>query len=144
MSQVLVFVLGTFIVNLAIDTGGVFAAVEVEEWNQIIEGSNAFGYDLANQLYDESSNIWMSPFTITTCFALLYPGSHSETQLEIANVSGFPLDIDVDEIPEYYLNLQVSLLEEHDGVRTNLYDVKPAIINIMNRFYISDIYSIKQ
>ena len=38
------------------------------ENSEIIEGSNVFGYDLVNELYNDSStNMWISPFCISSC-----------------------------------------------------------------------------
>ena len=48
----------------------------------VVSGSNEFGYDLTNVLHqDPSSNFWISPFCITSCFTLIYPGSGDSLSL---------------------------------------------------------------
>eukprot|EP01084_Bolivina_argentea_P117899 209291_1 len=115
--------------------------------SEIIEGGNEFGYDLSNKLFtDESTNLWISPFCITSCFALIYPGSNGETQTQIANVLGYPTgnSVDASDITQQFFTLQSSIESTFDGVRTNEYDPKPSVIGIANKIYSSRSLTLKQ
>ena len=56
---------------------------------QIVSGNNQLGFDLLKQLSDkkgEPGNNMVSPFSLSTVLSMLYQGSGSQTQTELANV----------------------------------------------------------
>eukprot|EP01083_Nonionella_stella_P106496 307417_1 len=128
--------------------------------SEIIDGGNEFGYDLSNQLStDVSTNLWISPFCITSCFALAYPGSSGETQTQIANVMGYPTDsVNASDITQQFFALQSSIENTFDGTSTeNTFNKtyssvdpppspvpKASVIVIANKIYSSDVLTLKQ
>ena len=108
---------------------------------ELIFGSNVFGYDLSNELYTNSSiNIWISPFCITSCFSLIYPGSAGNTQTEIANVLGFPTSTsNPGDITQEFFSLQGLIDSTYTGQGT-----KSSIIGIANKIYASKTLTLKQ
>eukprot|EP01083_Nonionella_stella_P242399 845554_1 len=117
--------------------------------SKLIDGSNTFGYDLSNKLFtDVSTNIWISPICITSCFALIYPGSHGETQTQIANVMGYPTgpSVHASDITQQFLTLQSSIETTYDGITSNSYDDDPPSVEyiaIANKIYSSRLLTLK-
>eukprot|EP01083_Nonionella_stella_P115178 341199_1 len=117
--------------------------------SEIIDGSNEFGYDLSNKLFtDTSTNIWISPFCITSCFALIYPGSNGETRTQIANVMGYPTgpSVHASDITQQFLTLQSSIETTYDGITSNSYDDDPPSVEyiaIANKIYSSRLLTLK-
>eukprot|EP01083_Nonionella_stella_P186310 681717_1 len=111
--------------------------------SQIVDGSNHFGYDLTNDLYQDlssMSNLWISPFCITSCFALIYPGSNGKTQQEIASVMGYASDsVDPSDITQQFFTLQSSIEFTYGGQTRG-----SSIIGIANKIYASDSLTLKQ
>lgn len=57
------------------------------------EGNNRFALDLFQAIRDqEDGNLFVSPFSISTAFAMVYAGARGETQAQMANVFHFTLD----------------------------------------------------
>jgi serine protease inhibitor len=61
------------------------------EANQVVAGNNAFAIDLYRNLSDEEGNLFFSPFSISTAFAMLHAGARTQTEAELAEVFHFPL-----------------------------------------------------
>lgn len=59
---------------------------------QVVEGNNAFALDLYRQLRSEPGNLFLSPFSISTAFAMTYAGARGATEREMSEVLHFPLD----------------------------------------------------
>eukprot|EP01084_Bolivina_argentea_P029239 54254_1 len=114
--------------------------------SDLSDGSNLFGYDLCDELYtDSTTNIWISPFCITSCFALIYPGSNGNTQTQIANVLNYPsTDINTAQVTQQFFTLQSLIENTYNGIKTNEYDNKPSIIGIANKIYSSKTLTLKQ
>ena len=120
-------------------------ALVVENAN-LIEGGNEFGYNLARNLHnhDKSSNIWISPFCISSCFALVYPGSNGETRSQIANVMGYPTD-NTFAVTKQFIQLQSSIENTYNGTSDDSFWArKISIIGIANKIYVSNTLSLKQ
>ncbi len=102
--------------------------------------SNRFGFDLSDELYtDASTNIWTSPFCISSCFSLIYPGTASTTQTQIANVMYFPTTTsNPGDVTQQYFTLQSSIETTYNG------ESVASIIGIANKVYISNLITPKQ
>jgi serpin B len=75
---------------LTADTGrteGKNAAVD-----SVVKGNNAFAVDLYTRIKDKEGNIFFSPYSISTAFAMTYGGAKTETAKQIAKVLHFNLD----------------------------------------------------
>lgn len=61
---------------------------------QAVQGSNAFAIDLYSQLSTQPGNLFFSPESISTDFAMAYAGAHGQTATEMAHVFHFTLPPD--------------------------------------------------
>lgn len=63
-----------------------------DEVTRVAKNSNTFALNFYKQIVSElsESNISFSPFSISSAFAMVYPGAKGETQTEMANVLHFP------------------------------------------------------
>jgi len=107
---------------------------------------NSFGYEVTNELYntlESAANIWISPFCLSFCFALLYPGTIEDTQTQIANVFHYPSlsisSLSQLQITEEFTSYQFSLLSMHDTPSIN----GSSVVDIANKIYISNTFQIK-
>merc|ERR1719474_2429115 len=116
----------------------------------LITGNSDFGHDLSAVLYDDedtTKNIWISPFSITSCFALIYPGSVGSTASQIANIMRYPTESDKDDVTTSYLDLQSSIASMYDGskISENEWDhSRHSIIGIANKIYSAKGLPLKQ
>jgi len=106
------------------------------EWSElaqaISDGNSHFGHGLSSVLYEDSTtNIWFSPWSVTSCFALLYPGSAGNTASQIGVTMRFPVNAFPDEVTSAYLDIQWSIESFYAGVD----GPKSSIIGIANMLY---------
>ena len=59
-----------------------------------VKGSNAFAVDLYSQLRHQPGNLFFSPESISTAFAMAYAGARGETETEMASAFHFTLPQD--------------------------------------------------
>ena len=133
--SVLVCVLLLFVIGHCIDELG----------EEIIDGSNGFGFDLSSELYtDSSTNIFISPFCITSCFSLIYPGSAGNTKTEIANVLGFPSNTESDDVTQQFFALQSMIESSYNGEFDEYNERRSSVIGIANKIYSSPQINLQQ
>jgi serpin B len=60
--------------------------------NSVVGANNQFASDLYNVLKDNQNNVFFSPFSISSAFAMVYEGANGQTANEIDNVFHFPTD----------------------------------------------------
>jgi serpin B len=60
----------------------------------IVKGNNAFALDLYEKLNEKDSNLFFSPYSISTALAMTYGGARGDTAREMANVLHFIPDGD--------------------------------------------------
>ena len=58
---------------------------------EAVKGSNAFAVDLYGRLSAKPGNLFFSPESISTAFAMAYAGAHGQTATEMAHVFHFTL-----------------------------------------------------
>lgn len=61
---------------------------------EAVKGSNAFAVDLYGQLRRQPGNLFFSPESISTAFAMAYAGARGQTAAQMANVFHFTLPQD--------------------------------------------------
>ena len=113
----------------------------------VVAGNNDFAFDLTHTLHqDTSNNFWISPFSITSCFSLIYPGSSGETQSQIASTMHFPMNLDGAQVVNQFLNLQSSIESKYDGskVSRTRWSNPSSIIHIANKIYSAKSLILKQ
>ena len=59
--------------------------------SEAVKGSNAFAVDLYGRLSTKPGNLFFSPESISTAFAMTYAGAHGQTATEMARVFHFTL-----------------------------------------------------
>ncbi len=70
--------------------------IEVNNVNNIVDANNRFCLDYYSQLKDkEKNNIFFSPFSISSAFAMVYEGANGDTAKEMQSVFYFPQDKNV-------------------------------------------------
>ena len=111
----------------------------------LIDGNSRFGHDVSSTVFeDASTNIWISPFSITSCFSLIYPGSGGQTQSEIAEIMGYPTDSSTDEVAQEYFTLQSSIESMYDGSRIGEHSARRTMIGIANKIFSAHDLVLKQ
>jgi len=64
------------------------------EASEVVAGNNAFAFDLYHKLAKDEGNLFFSPFSISTAFAMLHAGARTQTESEMAQVFHFPVEQD--------------------------------------------------
>ena len=62
------------------------ATAQVES---VVAGNTAFALNLYSQLATNSGNLFFSPYSISTCLAMLYAGASGNTEQQMSQVLGF-------------------------------------------------------
>jgi serpin B len=60
------------------------------DFTAIVNGNNAFAFDLYSVLKNKDGNLFFSPFSISTCLAMAFTGARGNTATEIEKVFHFP------------------------------------------------------
>ena len=55
----------------------------------VVDGNTAFALNLYSQLATNSGNLFFSPYSISTCLAMLYAGASGNTEHQMSQVLGF-------------------------------------------------------
>jgi len=63
-----------------------------EAMKKVVEGNNKFAFELYKKFSTNDSNIFFSPYSISTALAMTYEGARGKTAEEIQNVFHFPKD----------------------------------------------------
>ncbi len=69
-----------------------FSAAAVKpEGNPVVQGNDAFAFDLYAQLAGQRGNLFFSPYSLSTALAMTYAGARGETAAEMARTLHFPV-----------------------------------------------------
>lgn len=60
--------------------------------DEVVNGNNQFASDLYDELKGEEGNLFFSPYSISTAFAIAYEGADGQTASQMADVMGFSED----------------------------------------------------
>ncbi len=52
----------------------------------VVDGNNAFGFDLYHQLQSQDGNLFFSPYSVSTALSMTYAGARGETAQQMAHV----------------------------------------------------------
>jgi serpin B len=86
----------------------------------VVEGNNAFAVELYGQLRKQSGNLFFSPESISTAFAMAYAGARGETASQMASTLHFTLT--PDRLHPAMGALLSNLNAAHDGYQLRVAD----------------------
>ncbi len=88
-----VFRLFVFTMIFVVCNGTALSALGLDETDKeiVIEGNNAFAFDLYAQLKEEDGNLFFSPYSISTALAITYAGARGNTAIQMADILHFSL-----------------------------------------------------
>ena len=66
-------------------------SVPAEDIHDLVEGNNAFAFDLYHQTIDGSENLFYSPYSISIALGMTYAGARGETGTQMAQVMHYDL-----------------------------------------------------
>ena len=96
--------------------------------------NNRLALNLLNHLSDNQNNVFISPFSISAAFAMLYTGAGGQTAHELADVLGFTAAKLTDQqIGEQFK----SIFKDIDSVDTNKYE-----LNVANKMVVQKDFKI--
>jgi len=98
----------------------------------IISANNQFAIDFYSKIKDQDENIFFSPYSISSAFAIVNEGAQGETSKEIFDVFGFPEDEDKRRIE--FSMISNSLNKEDENFN----------LKVANALWIADRYNLKQ
>jgi serpin B len=98
----------------------------------LVHGNTAFALDMYQKVRSTEGNIFFSPYSISTAFAMTYAGARNTTQNQMASVLHFSLD-------QCQLHPAFSELQAHF---LQLQDSKPFRLNITNALWIQEDYEL--
>jgi serpin B len=91
------------------------------EASGVVQENNAFAVSLYQELIKEKDgNLFLSPFSISTAFAMTYAGARGETESQMAQVFGFPMPQDRLHAVFGALLRSLDTGTSYDGYRLNL------------------------
>ena len=77
-------------ISLLISFGlGLAASAQTAQTKTLVEGNTAFALDLYARLSDTPGNLFISPYSISTCLAMTYAGAHGDTETQMGRVLRF-------------------------------------------------------
>lgn len=79
------------LVVLTATTGSCEVETTTDQDKQIVvKGNNEFALELYSKLRTNEGNMFFSPYSISTALAMAYAGARGQTEVQMANVLGFP------------------------------------------------------
>ncbi len=98
----------------------------------LVRGNTAFALDMYQNVRLNEGNIFFSPYSISTAFAMTYAGARCETQKQMAGAFSFSLD-------PYQLHPAFSELQAHFQ---KLQEHRPFRLNVANALWIQKEYEL--
>jgi serpin B len=80
-----------FIFAILLSNTSLCSAKAKPDSNLIIEGNNKFAFDLYGKLKNQSGNLFLSPYSISTALAMTYAGARGQTAEQMAKTLQFPI-----------------------------------------------------
>ena len=76
------------------DSRGTAQDVGEPALSELVDGNNAFAFDLYQAVRNEDGNLFFSPYSISTALAMTYAGARSSTEEQMASVLHYTLPQD--------------------------------------------------
>lgn len=103
--------------------GGIMLTVQVSaqtDFQVLVEGNNAFAWDLYAALQSQEGNLFFSPYSISTALAMTYAGARGKTEQDMATVLHFPNGQEQLHPACLALSKQIEQLEQPDGLQLQI------------------------
>jgi len=97
----------------------------------LVEGNNAFAFDLYKSLIERDGNLFYSPYSISTALAMTYAGARGETEEQMADTLHFILS--QDRLHPAFNSLDIELSQRGEGAKGK--DEKGFRLNIVNAIW---------
>lgn len=68
--------------------------VPADDLQVVVDGDNAFAFDLYQSIHSQTGNLVFSPYSISLALAMTYAGARSETESQMANTMHYSLPQD--------------------------------------------------
>ena len=89
--------------------------VEKTELAKLVDGNNAFAFDLFQVLRQKESNLFYSPYSISEALAMTYAGARGETEKDMAEALNFILS--QDRLHPAFNSLDLQLKQRGEGAK---------------------------
>ena len=97
----------------------------------LVDGNNAFAFDLYQALREEDDNLFYSPYSISLALAMTYAGARSETAQQMADTLYFSLP--QDRLHPAFNSLDIKLAQRGEGAQGR--DGEGFRLNIVNAIW---------
>ncbi len=142
----------TVILLSVLSSGNSFAgSIQNSNFDKIVSGNNEFALNLylkikeIPQIKAAEGNLFISPYSISTAFAMVYSGARGNTAKEIQDVLSFP-PVGIEQIASGFSDLQKHLQtnQEAAGFQLNLanslwlqkgYDFVPEFLELNKKYF---------
>jgi serpin B len=142
----------TLIMLCVLSSGNNFAAnIQNSNFDKIVSGNNEFALNLYSKMKElpqikaDECNLFISPYSISTAFAMVYSGARGNTAKEIADILCFP-QVGFEQVASDFNVLQKHLQanQEAAGFQLNLanslwlqkgYDFVPEFLELNKKYF---------
>ena len=140
---VVIFVLSQFFVLIS-QAGDI-------DLQSLVRGNTAFALDMYQNVRLNEGNIFFSPYSISTAFAMTYAGAQCETQKQMAGVFRFSLDPNLLHPAFSELQAHFQKLQENSPFRLNIanalwiqkeYELLKAFVELNQKYYRANLYNL--
>jgi len=108
-------------------------AVEETDLTVLVDGNNAFAFDLYQELIQDETNIFYSPYSISEALAMTYAGARGTTEEDMAETLHFTLS--QARLHPAFNSLDLQLKERGQGAKGK--DGEGFRLNVVNAIWVS-------
>ena len=91
--------------------------VSSEDLSTLVHGNNAFALDLYQALRNQGGNLFFSPYSISTALAMVYAGTGSETERQMAKVMHYTSPQESLHLTLNYLDREITSRHERNSTK---------------------------
>jgi len=121
------------------------------ELRNLVRGNSAFALEMYHKVRDMEGNIFFSPYSISTAFAMTYAGARCETQKQMARVFHFSLQPDEVHPPFDALQSHFQKLQKNSPFRLNIvnalwihedYELLRTFLKLNRKYYQAQLFNL--
>lgn len=106
-------------------------AVNETDLAELVDGNNAFAFDLYQVLKQEDANLFYSPYSISEALAMTYAGARGETEKDMAKALSF--DLSQERLHPAFNSLDLQLKQRGEGAKGK--DEEGFRLNVVNAIW---------